>query len=34
MLIEGTWDNSGENFTFDATTGSWTLNGGEIEGES
>ncbi len=32
--VTGAWDNSGQNFTFNAATGSWTLNGGSITGGS
>ncbi len=32
--VTGAWDNSGQNFTFNAATGSWTLNGGTITGGS
>ncbi len=32
--VTGAWNNSGQNFTFNAATGSWTLNGGTITGGS
>ena len=32
--VTGTWNNSGQSFTFNAATGSWTLNGGSITGGS
>jgi len=33
-ITPGTWDNSGQSFTFNNATGSWTLNGGTISGGS
>ena len=32
--VTGAWNNSGQSFTFNAATGSWTLNGGTINGGS
>ena len=32
--VTGAWNNGGQNFTFNAATGSWTLNGGSITGGS
>src|SRR5262249_18499278 len=32
--VVGAWDNSGQDFTLNAATGSWTVNGGSINGGS